>query len=278
MEVFSKIAEIQEFLDSKRKSNKSIGFVPTMGSLHAAHQSLVQCSTRENNITVVSIFVNPLQFNDKSDFERYPRDLDADFSLLSLSACNVVFVPSEKELFPENQKSDYDLGELDLTMEGKYRPGHFQGVATVVHRLFDIIRPDKAYFGMKDFQQLTIIRHVTKQLSLPVEVVACPTLRESSGLAYSSRNKRLDENQIARASVIYKTISAIPSLKTKKSLADIKKWVKKTINETEGLELEYVEIVKKETLKPISEGDYKNSICCVSVYCGNVRLIDNFEI
>ena len=206
MLVSNLIDETRKFLSVFRKQGKSIGLVPTMGALHEGHLSLIDASLRSNDITVISIFVNPTQFNDRKDFEKYPRDLDKDLELIRLKGCDLVFAPSEEEIYPEKDTRVFDFGTLDKYMEGKYRPGHFNGVAQIVSRLFDIIEPDRAYFGEKDFQQLVIIKNLVQQLNLPVEIVPCPIIRESDGLAMSSRNRLLTPEQRKSASKISKVL------------------------------------------------------------------------
>lgn len=288
MEIFTTVKELSNCLKSHKNEGKSIGFVPTMGALHKGHLSLLETARKENTITVSSIFVNPLQFNDKNDLEKYPRTLEGDIHLLKSAKCDVVFIPSVKEVYPVSEISEegkagsnpgLDLGTLDKVMEGKYRPGHFQGVCTVVKRLFDIVKPDNAYFGEKDFQQLAVIKHMVKILGLRVTIRSCPTLRESDGLAMSSRNVLLSPDQRRNASLIFKTLQEVSKKIKKLPPDDLQKWVKEKIDVNPFLQLEYFEIVDPETLLPvISFADKKNLRACIAVKAGAVRLIDNISL
>jgi len=259
------------------KKTGVIGFVPTMGALHAGHISLVEKAVSETQIVIVSIFVNPTQFNDKSDLEKYPRNLDADLKLLEKTGCQIVFVPKVEEIYPETDTRKFDFGPLETVMEGKHRPGHFNGVAQVVSKLFDIVQPGKAYFGLKDFQQLAIIKEMVVQLNLPVEIVPCPIVREENGLAMSSRNELLTADERKNAAVISETLFKANELKTQKSVSELENWIADTINKNPYLNVEYVEIVDDHRLQPVNSWDEKGGKgCCVAVFCGKVRLIDNF--
>ncbi|MFO7656838.1 MAG: pantoate--beta-alanine ligase [Bacteroidales bacterium] len=277
MKVINTIAALQDELALLKSSSGNVGFVPTMGALHKGHLSLIQNSKEKNHSTVVSIFVNPTQFNDKNDFEKYPRNIDKDLEMLHNAGCNIVFVPYEKEIYPEPDKRVFDLGGLDLMMEGNCRPGHFNGVAQVVTRLFEIVKPQRAYFGYKDFQQLAIIRYIVKQYSIPVEIVACPIVRENNGLAMSSRNTRLSEEEREKASKISKVLFFLRENYNRfYSVAEMKKYVSAELNEEEGFDLEYFEIVAEETLLPPSGLKQPVSkVGCIAVWVGGVRLIDN---
>jgi pantoate--beta-alanine ligase len=258
------------------KGNGSVGFVPTMGALHAGHISLVEKAVAENNIVVVSIFVNPTQFNDKTDLEKYPRNLNADLKLLEKTSCHVVFSPKPEEIYPEPDTRRFNFGALETVMEGKHRPGHFNGVAQVVSKLFDIVQPNKAYFGLKDFQQLAIIKNMVAQLNLPVEIVPCPIIREKSGLAMSSRNELLSAEERKNAAIISETLLESKELSKEKSVNELKNWITETINKNRYLTVEYVEIVDDIHLQPVKSWDEKTlKVCCVAVFCGKVRLIDN---
>jgi pantoate--beta-alanine ligase len=247
-----------------------------MGALHAGHISLVKKAVSETQIVIVSIFVNPTQFNDKSDLEKYPRNLDADLKLLEKTGCHIVFVPKTEEIYPETDTRKFDFGSLETVMEGKHRPGHFNGVAQVVSKLFDIVQPCKAYFGLKDFQQLAIIKEMVAQLNLPVEIVPCPIVREENGLAMSSRNELLTAGERKNAAVISETLLKANELKTQKSVSELENWIADTINKNPYLNVEYVEIVDDRRLQPIKSWDEKGGkVCCVAVFCGKVRLIDN---
>lgn len=279
MQVFNTKNELISLLDNYRKEGKKIGFVPTMGALHEGHLSLVKESRKNSDITVVSIFVNPTQFNDPEDLKRYPRTLDKDTELLATVGCDVVFAPSVEEIYPEPDNRKFDFGYLESVMEGAKRPGHFNGVGQVVSRLFDIVRPEKAFFGMKDFQQVAIIRNMVKQLKYDIEIVACPIIREESGLARSSRNTLLDEEHKRNAPHIYATLKKAREMASQMNVGELKEWIKREIDSNPCLETEYVEIVDDTTLK-VTE-DWKESgtkVICVAVYAGKIRLIDNMVI
>ncbi|MBE9491633.1 MAG: pantoate--beta-alanine ligase [Bacteroidetes bacterium] len=279
MKIFNKIRPTRVYLESVSESGKTIGFVPTMGALHEGHLSLLKRSKQDNDITTCSIFVNPIQFNNPEDLEKYPHTLKSDIKVLESLGCDMVFVPSVEEIYPEPETTVYDFGHLDKVMEGKYRHGHFNGVAIVVRRFFEIIRPNRAYFGEKDFQQLIIIQKMVEMLNLDVEVIPCPILRESDGLAMSSRNTRLTSRQRKVAPVIHKTLLNIKTKVRTKPFDEIKKWVKQNINKQPEMKLEYIEIVDKQTLLPISSLDEnKRCIACIAVYLGEVRLIDNIKL
>jgi pantoate--beta-alanine ligase len=247
-----------------------------MGALHAGHISLVQTSKRQNDITVVSIFVNPTQFNNKEDLVRYPRTLDADLPLLEKEGCDFVFLPGEKEMYPEPDLRVFSFGNLDKVMEGKFRPGHFNGVAQIVTKLFDIVTPDRAYFGQKDFQQLAIIRKLTTDCRYPVEIVACPIVRESDGLAMSSRNMLLSPEERQHAALIFRTLLKAQKTGTSVSPGRLKKAVTDTINKDPFLNVEYFEIVDDKNLQPVKSWDNPGmKVGCIAVHAGKVRLIDN---
>lgn len=270
------LIETTEDLKYRLKGNGTIGFVPTMGALHKGHISLVERAVKENDIVVVSIFVNPTQFNDKSDLERYPRNLVADVQLLEKTGCQIVFAPGVDEVYPEPDTRKFDFGMLESVMEGKHRPGHFNGVAQVVSRLFDMVRPHKAYFGLKDFQQLAVIKNMVHQLNLSVEIVPCAIVREKSGLAMSSRNELLMPEERKNAAAISETLFRAKELRGEKSVDQLKKWVEENINKNPYLTVEYFEIVEDIQLQPVNNWDEKNTkVGCVAVYCGKVRLIDN---
>ena len=267
--------ELQNKLNVLKKIG-TIGLVPTMGALHDGHISLVEKAVSENQVVVVSIFVNPTQFNDKKDLEKYPRNLNADLKLLEKTGCQVVFAPKAEEIYPEPDTRKFNFGDLETVMEGKHRPGHFNGVAQVVSKLFEIVCPNKAYFGLKDFQQLAIIKNMTAQLNLPVEIVACPIVREESGLAMSSRNELLTTEERKNAAVISETLFKAKELTKEKSVHELVNWVTETINKNWYLTVEYVEIVDDIQLQPVKSWDENSrKICCVAVFCGKVRLIDN---
>lgn len=278
MKVIEKTFEVTGAVSLLESQGKTVGFVPTMGALHEGHLTLVRRCTAENDVCVVSIFVNPTQFNNKHDLETYPRNLEADIKLLQSAGCDVLFAPSESEIYPEPDTRRFDFGTLDKVMEGAYRPGHFNGVAQVVSRLFNIIKPTRAYFGEKDFQQLAIIREMVKQYNVPVEIVGCPIAREESGLALSSRNQRLSAEGKAAALSISKALFGSVYLKNEKSVSELKSWVIDKINSDPMLEVEYFDIVDALSLKSIENWDETdNAVGCVTVYCGDVRLIDNIQ-
>ena len=276
MQVFTEIAPLRDFLDLLSAGSKSIGFVPTMGALHEGHLSLVQHSLQDCDHTIASIFVNPEQFNNPDDLKHYPRTLEDDLKMLKEIGCDAVFTPSVDEMYPEQPSGKFDFGHLDKVMEGKHRPGHFNGVAIVVKRLFDIVKPDRAYFGLKDFQQLAIIKAMVKMLQLPIEIIACPIIREQDGLAMSSRNTRLTEDERELAPIIYNSLTRIKEDFSRLSLEEMHHLIGHRINSTHGMELEYFEIVDIQTLLPISSKDASpDCIACIAVFLGKVRLIDN---
>ncbi|MDR0546796.1 MAG: pantoate--beta-alanine ligase [Dysgonamonadaceae bacterium] len=276
MNIIHTIAELQAALATEKQQNKSIGFVPTMGALHRGHIALVEQSVAENDVSVVSIFVNPTQFNDPNDLQKYPRTLQADCALLKPAGNQYVFAPSVEEIYPEPDTRQFGFGALETVMEGRFRPGHFNGVAQVVSRLFDIVKPGRAYFGEKDFQQLAIIRALVKQLHLPVEIIPHPIVREPDGLAMSSRNTRLSPEQRKNAVAISQTLFAGKEKKNRLPVAEVKREVIEKINAVPGLQVEYFDLVDGVSLQSIekwSDSDY--IVGCVAVFAGEVRLIDN---
>lgn len=277
MSVFYTRESLIQALDRDRSEGKSIGFVPTMGALHEGHLALVSRALKQSDRVVVSIFVNPTQFNNSSDLEKYPRMLEKDVDLLKEVGEVIVFAPTIEEIYPENDHFDeLDLEGIDTVLEGRFRPGHFQGVVHVVRNLFQIVQPEKAFFGLKDFQQVAVIRLMVKKLNIPVEIVACPTLRSESGLALSSRNLRLTPEQKENALIIYKTLSFIKELKSKYSPTEAKRKAIEYFQNGE-LELEYLEIVDSTNLKPLNDQWVTDTTCCIAAFCGEVRLIDNMQ-
>lgn len=269
------ITELQNKLSELKKAG-TIGFVPTMGALHSGHISLVNQAVAKNNIVVVSIFVNPTQFNDKNDLARYPRTLESDLKLLEKTGCQIVFAPTAEEVYPEPDTRKFNFGPLETVMEGKHRPGHFNGVAQVVSKLFDFVKPDSAYFGLKDFQQLAIIKEMVKQLKIDIEIVACPIIREESGLAMSSRNELLTTEERKNAAVISETLFKAKELANLKSVNELETWVIETINKNSFLTVEYFEIVDELQLQPVKSWEEEcTKVGCIAVFCGKVRLIDN---
>ena len=278
MKIVSSIKDLKNFLALEREKGKKVGLVPTMGALHAGHISLVKRCVAENDICVVSDFVNPTQFNDKHDLETYPRTLDADCALLESVGCDYVFAPSVAEMYPEPDTRVFNLGPVAEVMEGPRRPGHFNGVAQVVSKLFYIVEPDNAYFGEKDFQQIAVIREMVGQLNLPVHIVDCPIQREADGLALSSRNTRLTPEQRQKAPVIARTLKESTTFVPAKSVQEVIDYVVNTINQVPEMEVEYFEIVDGNTMQPIQNwSDTTYPVGCITVYCGEVRLIDNIK-
>ncbi len=270
------IKDLQEILSAAQAAGQRVGFVPTMGALHAGHLQLVAQGVAENDVCVVSIFVNPTQFNDANDLIKYPRTLEQDCQLLEAAGCSLVFAPEVSEIYPEPDTRQFDLGSVAEVMEGKFRPGHFNGVAQVVSKLFEIVHPDRAYFGEKDFQQIAVIRNMAKIIESRVEIIACPIVREADGLAMSSRNTRLTEEQRKIAPKIAETLQRSTIFATENSVEQTIEQVVQTLNETEQLEVEYFEIVDGHTLQPVTNWESAPYLVgCITVYCGEVRLIDN---
>lgn len=276
MLVVKEINELRSLIGERKSEGKKIGFVPTMGALHAGHLSLVEQAGKQTDFVVVSIFVNPTQFNDPDDLIRYPRNLQRDVDLLKATACRLVFAPEAETMYPQPDTRRFRFGHLEEVMEGRYRPGHFNGVAQVVSKLFDLVEPDKAFFGQKDFQQLIIIKAMIKKLDLPVEIVPCPIVREAGGLALSSRNERLTPEQRENAAHIYKTLREAGNKAAQMNVKELKDWVVEQIDANKFLKTEYFEIVDDENLQPIESWDEPlNKVGCIAVFCGEVRLIDN---
>ena len=269
---------LADLLAPYRDAGNPIGFVPTMGALHKGHMSLINKCVNECPCTVASIFVNPTQFNNAADLANYPRTIEADLALLEESGCDIVFIPSVNEMYPEPDTRQFNFGMLDKVMEGAFRPGHFNGVAQVVSKLFDMVRPDRAYFGEKDFQQLAIIRAMVRQLAIPVKIVGCPIIRESDGLAMSSRNMRLLPQQREIAPLIAETLKNSRNFVGSKKTEEAALWVTETINACSGLEVEYFQIVDGDTLLPVTDWQQSTHIVgCIAVFCGEIRLIDNIR-
>ena len=276
MEVVTKIADLQKKIAEIRTNGGTVGLVPTMGALHNGHLELVKRCVAENSICVVSVFVNPTQFNDKNDLLHYPRTLDADCKVLESAGCAIAFAPEVEEMYPVEDTRVFNLGAVAEVMEGKYRPGHFNGVAQIVSKLFDAVQPDRAYFGEKDFQQIAVIRSMVKLLNYPVEIVACPIVREDDGMALSSRNLRLTPEQRKNAVSISQTLFKSRTFAEQHSVAETIDYVVNTLNSVPDLNVEYFEVVNGNTL--LSVNDWSDSdyiVGCITVYCGEVRLIDN---
>lgn len=278
MKIIQTVSHLDALLQQFREKGKTIGFVPTMGALHAGHIRLVKLCASESDVCVVSIFVNPTQFNNKEDLRRYPRTLEADSELLTQAGADVLFAPSVEEVYPEADTRVFDFGQLDKVMEGHFRPGHFNGVAQVVSKLFAYTKPDRAYFGEKDFQQLAIIQAMVKQMQLPLQIVPVPIVREPSGLAMSSRNQLLTEQQRSEAANIFRVLKESKSLLDTTTPDQLTQWVIDRVNEAAALEVEYFQIVNGESLQPVSSWeDAVNVVGCIAVFCGAVRLIDNIR-
>ena len=279
MKLIQTIDELQKELEILRNEGKTIGLVPTMGALHEGHASLVRRAVVENDVVVVSDFVNPTQFNDPNDLLKYPRTLDADCDLLEREGAKIVFAPSVDEMYPEPDTRQFSYAPLDTVMEGKYRPGHFNGVCQIVSKLFMIVGPDRAYFGEKDFQQLAIIREMVKSLEMPVQIVGCPIVREFDGLALSSRNARLSVMERKQALNISKTLFDSVKFAENHTVVETQQMVENAIRNADGLELEYFEIVDGNTLQKITAWEDTNyAVGCITVFCGDVRLIDNIKL
>lgn len=280
MKVVNTVQELKAELAAFRSEGKKIGLVPTMGALHAGHASLVGRSVKENDVTVVSVFVNPTQFNDKKDLETYPRTLEADCRLLESMGANIVFAPSAEEVYPEPDTRTFSYPPTDTVMEGAFRPGHFNGVCQIVSKLFSYVEPDKAYFGEKDFQQIAVVKAMVKDLNIPVEICPCKIVREDDGLALSSRNALLTAEERTLAVNISKTLFASVDYAKEHTLEETKKFVIDTINAHEGLEVQYYEIVDGDSLRSLASWDDSDYIVgCITVFCGArpVRLIDNVK-
>ena len=278
MKLIHTVQELRTELNAQRLAGKEIGFVPTMGALHEGHASLVKLAVAENDVVVVSDFVNPTQFNDQNDLLKYPRTLEADCELLEKVGAHYVFAPSVEEIYPEPDTRQFSYAPLDTVMEGKFRPGHFNGVCQVVSKLFMMVEPHCAYFGEKDFQQLAIIREMVKQMNFPIRIVGCPIVRESDGLALSSRNARLSDVQRVQALNISKTLFASKEYAATHTVEETQAFVEQAIAASEGLELEYFEIVDGLTLQKIAGWDDTDyAVGCITVFCGEVRLIDNIK-
>ena len=278
MKLIHTVQELRTELNAQRLAGKKIGFVPTMGALHEGHASLVKLAVAENDVVVVSDFVNPTQFNDQNDLLKYPRTLEADCELLDKVGAHYVFAPSVEEIYPEPDTRQFSYAPLDTVMEGKFRPGHFNGVCQVVSKLFMMVEPHCAYFGEKDFQQLAIIREMVKQMNFPIRIVGCPIVREFDGLALSSRNARLSDVQRVQALNISKTLFASKEYAVTHTVEETQAFVEQAIAASEGLELEYFEIVDGLTLQKIAGWDDTDyAVGCITVFCGEVRLIDNIK-
>lgn len=280
MKVFHTVVELQNELFLVRKQGKTVGLVPTMGALHAGHASLMKKSASDNDVTVVSVFLNPTQFNDPADLKRYPRTLDSDCAIAEQSGADYVFTPSVEEMYPTPDERHFEFPPVSTVMEGAKRPGHFNGVCQVVSRLFYIATPDRAYFGEKDWQQIAVVKQLVKYMGRDIEIVECPVIREADGLAMSSRNALLAAAERAIAPAIYKALKESVKLSESKSVSEIHDYVVSTINGVDGLDVEYFEIVDGNTLQKV--GSWEDSpyvVGCITVNCGKtpIRLIDHIK-
>ncbi len=278
MEIIRTVSDLRERLSKARSEGKSIGLVPTMGALHKGHLSLIERARKENDVVVVSVFVNPTQFNNPEDLRTYPRTEEADAALLSDADVDFALIPAVEEMYPEPDTRVFDLGQVATVMEGAMRPGHFNGVCQIVSKLFDIVQPTRAYFGEKDFQQIAVIRKMVDLLGLDLEIVDCPICRADDGLALSSRNVRLTPEQRKIAPEIHRTLAASVDYARDHTPEQTRDWVVEQINSFPEMEVEYYQIVHPRTLQEISSwADAPVPVGCVTVYCGDVRLIDNIK-
>jgi pantoate--beta-alanine ligase len=275
MIIIRTLEELNELINSLEYTNYSVGFVPTMGALHEGHGSLITSAKKDNQLVICSIFVNPTQFNKAEDLEKYPRKEKEDIAILETLGCDFLFMPSNEEIYNNYEFLGIDLKELETVMEGKFRPGHFQGVCQIVYRLFDLVKPTRAYFGLKDFQQVAVIKYMTSFFKLPIEIIACPTIREENGLALSSRNLRLSEIEKQDALIIFKTLDFIQkNLTQSESILDLKNKALEIFKQGK-LTLEYLEIVDQNTLTVENNQSKTNLVACIAAYSNHIRLIDN---
>ena len=279
MLLLHKISEIEGLITIQKQKGNTIGFVPTMGALHPGHISLINHSKQQTNFTVCSIFVNPTQFNNASDLKHYPRTPDADIKLLEEAGCDVLYMPDVKDVYPENDNRKFNFGYLDTILEGAKRPGHFNGVGQVVSILLEGVKPHKAFFGSKDYQQVMVVKSLVKQLNLPVEIIACPILREADGLAMSSRNVRLNEQERLEAAAIPEMMKLGNQILKLYGIAEAKKYINSVVATIPNMKLEYYEVCDAETLELLSEyNPSKKAVSLIAVFVGNIRLIDNWMI
>jgi pantoate--beta-alanine ligase len=278
MIIIRTIEELNNIINSELYTKTSIGFVPTMGALHEGHASLISTAKDQNQLVICSIFVNPTQFNKTEDLEKYPRKEMEDISILEEIGCDFLFMPSTEEIYKNYEFAGIDLKELETVMEGKFRQGHFQGVCQIVYRLFDLVKPTRAYFGLKDFQQVAVIKYMTSFFNLPIEIIACPTIREENGLALSSRNLRLSAIEKQEALIIFKTLDFIKkNLDHFESISNLRSKALQIFNEGK-LTLEYLEIVDQSTLTVKNDHSKTNLVACIAAYGNHIRLIDNMII
>ena len=278
MKIINTVAALQQAVTEAKQQGLSVGLVPTMGALHEGHASLIRQSVAENQLTVVSVFVNPTQFNDPKDLQHYPRTFEADAQLIASLGGDVVFAPSVEEVYPQEDTRVFAYPPIDTVMEGARRPGHFNGVCQIVSKLFDMVSPDKAYFGEKDFQQIAVVRAMMRDLGYTFQLVPCPIVREESGLALSSRNALMSDEERVLATNIYRTLRESVDYAQSHTVSETQQFVVEQLNALEGLEVEYYEIVNGETLQPVTSWqDAPHIQGCITVFCGArpVRLIDN---
>lgn len=277
MQIFTTLRSLRDFIISEKAAGKSIGFVPTMGALHAGHASLVDKAVEQNDVVVCSIFVNPIQFNNSEDLVKYPRTLEEDCKILEELGCDVVFAPTVDEMYPIEPELKLNFGELERVMEGAQRPGHFNGVGIVLSRLFNWVQPDSTYFGQKDFQQVAVVKRLIRDLGFPINLVVCPTLREADGLAMSSRNRRLPESERELAPLIYQILQrAEAGVKSGKVSSEVLESARKDFLEEPAFGLEYIQVVNASNLQPVERRQAEgNTAICVAATLGPVRLIDN---
>lgn len=280
MKIIDTVAALQLAVTEAKQQGLSVGLVPTMGALHEGHASLIRQCVAENQLTVVSVFVNPTQFNDPKDLQHYPRTFEADAQLIASLGGDIVFAPSVEEIYPQEDKRVFSYPPIDTVMEGARRPGHFNGVCQIVSKLFDMVTPDKAYFGEKDFQQIAVVRAMMRDLGYKFQLVPCPIVRETSGLALSSRNALMSEDERVLATNIYRTLRESVGFSQAHTVAETQQFVVNQLNALEGLEVEYYEIVNGETLQTVTSWEDAAQIQgCITVFCGArpVRLIDNIS-
>lgn len=279
MLIFTKIGELKGFLDRIKSEGKTIGFVPTMGALHSGHISLIEISKKGTELTVCSIFVNPTQFNDKNDLARYPRTPEKDIKMLEIAGCDVLFMPSVDEMYPQPDLRKFDFGYLDKILDGSHRPGHFNGVAQIVSKFFDIVQPHKAFFGSKDYQQVAIVKELVKQMNSPIEIIACPISRESDGLAMSSRNTLLSSEERKAASIIPELLNKIIPMKEDKcEVHEIREYIINRLKEKDIYKLDYFVICDAKTLKEVSKfSEATQYVALIACFVGKIRLIDNIS-
>lgn len=279
MKVVKTEKELKAEINAAKKAGKKIGFVPTMGSLHTGHASLIETSKKQCDYTVVSIFVNPTQFNDKKDFEKYPRAIDNDTEFLKKLKVDIVFTPAEKEIYPKPDKRKFSFGKLDSILEGKFRPGHFNGVAQVVSKLLELVEPDKLFLGEKDYQQILVIKELVKQLEIKVNVVSCPTIRDEEGFALSSRNKLLTDEEYDEATFIPIWMNEVKKLSLKYKVSQIKARIETLVSQHPKMKLEYFEICDADSLHPVQDfEEAEKCIALIALYVGKTRLIDNIML